>query len=340
MNAQADVLRQPVPTGLPASLTAHVLRFEGHVVHPLLLNEHKGSAIRGALFHALRGRPEWGGGFCVRQELTSCHPCDLHTVCPISALVATVRDAGPRGIDPPRPFTIEPPLSDRTRYAAGEPFAFGLTLFGAGRALLPYVVSAVRDLQRHGFGQTTPNRSGRMARGTFALERIQAVNPLTGVTQSLLEPGAQSLTTPTLTVTCEDVVAASHRLSAPTVELDLLTPLRLIDRGQLVHRIAVRPLIQRLIERCLVLAGKEVDVRPYWPLLEQAEAIAVREDRTRWVELDSYSTRRNAHAPLSGLVGRVILQGDLQPFLPWLVWGQVVHAGKETTKGNGWYVLR
>ncbi len=61
----------------------------------------------------------------------------------------------------------------------------------------------------------------------------------------------------------------------------------------------------------MALAGRDVDIRPFWPLLEQGEAVAAREDRTRWVELDSYSTHRNAHAPLSGLVGRVILQGDL-----------------------------
>ena len=33
--------------------TAHRLRFECEVITPLRLNEHTGSAIRGAFFHAL-----------------------------------------------------------------------------------------------------------------------------------------------------------------------------------------------------------------------------------------------------------------------------------------------
>lgn len=65
----------------------------------------------------------------------------------------------------------------------------------------------------------------------------------------------------------------------------------------------------------------------------------VEADSTRWVELDSYSTRRNARAPLSGLVGRVTFCGDLAPFMRLLVWGHVMHVGKETTKGNGWYKI-
>lgn len=106
-----------------------------------------------------------------------------------------------------------------------------------------------------------------------------------------------------------------------------------------MRRIAFQPLLHRLVERRLALAGGEFDTRPYWPLLERAAAVRSEADGTRWVELDSYSTRRNARAPLSGLVGRVTFSGDLSPFLPWLVWGQMTHVGKEATKGNGWYRL-
>jgi len=42
--------------------TAHCLRFECEVVTPLRLNEHTGSAIRGAFYHAL-----WNQ-FCMNHE--------------------------------------------------------------------------------------------------------------------------------------------------------------------------------------------------------------------------------------------------------------------------------
>jgi len=71
-----------------------------------------------------------------------------------------------------------------------------------------------------------------------------------------------------------------------------------------------------------------------------ARAVRLVEDGTRWVELESYSTRQRRATPISGFVGRAVYEGDLGPFLPWLVWGQFVHVGKDAVKGNGWYVVR
>lgn len=321
----------------PPPLTALQLRFHTVVERPVSLNEHKGSAIRGALFHALRGRPGSDRGFCLRKELTSCLPCQLHAVCPISALVATVRPNGPRGVDPPRPFTIEPPLTPQTRFEAGEPFNFGVTLFGSVVALLPYLVSAVSQLHVTGIGQKPAPGAGR---GTLRLERIRAVHPVTGDGEDLMTPTSTTVRMPALRIGDEDVLRAASRLRPGSVaHLDFLTPTRLTEGGRLVRRVTFAALLHRLIERRLALAGADAETRRYWPLLAQAAGVRVEEDRTHWVELDSYSTRRNAHAPLSGLSGRVTFAGELEPFLPWLVWGTVMHVGKEATKGNGWYRL-
>ena len=52
----------------------------------------------------------------------------------------------------------------------------------------------------------------------------------------------------------------------------------------------------------------------------------VTDNRLVWEELRSYSTRRRAESPTSGLMGSVVLQADdRSPFWPWLVWGQFVH---------------
>jgi hypothetical protein len=39
--------------------------------------------------------------------------------------------------------------------------------------------------------------------------------------------------------------------------------------------------------------------------------------------------------PMGGLVGSVTLEGELEPFLPWLVWGSLTHVGKDAAMGNG-----
>ena len=72
-------------------------------------------------------------------------------------------------------------------------------------------------------------------------------------------------------------------------------------------------------------------------LVGLARQVRLVEDATRWVELESYSTRQSRSTPIGGFVGRATYEGDLEPFLPWLVWGQVLHVGKDAVKGNGWY---
>ena len=118
------------------SFTAHRLRFVADVKTPVLLNEHQGSALRGALFHALRNQ------FCMNKTVTSCQPCLLHAGCPVSFLLATVDDQASRGADVPRPYTIEPPLDGQIAYQPGQTITFGLTLFARARDLFPYIVMA------------------------------------------------------------------------------------------------------------------------------------------------------------------------------------------------------
>jgi hypothetical protein len=74
-------------------------------------------------------------------------------------------------------------------------------------------------------------------------------------------------------------------------------------------------------------------------LLEKAELVQVAEDQTSWLDRSSYSRRRQASTPTGGLVGEIAFEGELEVFLPYLVWGQFTHVGKDVTRGNGWYQI-
>ncbi|MBI2863669.1 MAG: CRISPR system precrRNA processing endoribonuclease RAMP protein Cas6 [Chloroflexi bacterium] len=335
---------RPQPSTLnpqPSTLTVHLLRFEVRAIDPILLNEHKGSALRGALFNALRGR------FCHNREVASCHPCPLHATCPICTLVATVDEGGQRGADPPRPFVIDPPLDQKTYYQPGDTLEFGLTLFGDGLKLFPYVVVAFQEAGNQGTGKRVASGNARPQRGRFAIEKIEAVNPLTGERQPVKTKGDDLIRLPNVPLTFSRVEGGGWRvegapstLSPQTLTLRFLTPVRLIDNGRLVRPLRFRPLVQRLFERLTGLmayyAGAQLE-EDFAGLLALAEEVPVVEDRMRWVELDSYSARQHRATPMGGLVGEISFAGELGPFLPYLIWGQFTHVGKDATKGNGWY---
>ncbi|MBC7260781.1 MAG: hypothetical protein H5T63_02095, partial [Chloroflexi bacterium] len=178
--------------------TAHRLRFVAEVQTPIALNEHQGSAIRGALFNVLRRN------FCLQPQFHSCQPCPVHAHCPVSFLLATVDDEGRRGADLPRPYTIEPPLGATPYYAPGDRLEFGLTMFARALNLFPYLIVAVTALQREGIGHKVEANGWR--RGTFLLREIWAENPLTGQQQAVLQADDPMVSIPDIPITHEQIM--------------------------------------------------------------------------------------------------------------------------------------
>jgi hypothetical protein len=129
-------------------------------------------------------------------------------------------------------------------------------------------------------------------------------------------------------------------LPTDRLTLTLQTPLRLIDDRQLVKQLTLRPLIQRLMRRLDDLAiayGEGPLAIDFQSLLAIAAQIQTSDDQTRWVDVVSYSSRQHNRTPIGGLVGRISFRGDLGPLRELLVWGQLIHVGKNAVKGDGWY---
>lgn len=363
----------------------HVLRFVGEVTAPIVLGEHKGSALRGALFGSL-----WRQ-FCLNPTAPTCQGCPHLTSCPVAFLLVTTDPSSERGQDVPRPYVIEPPPGPGRAWRAGEPFEFRLVTFGRALSLLPYVLLGVEDAGEGGFGagirrdlQWWDRRPG----GRFALQEVWALDPLGGRQEQVFDGRTRQVRPPDLPVEWGHIEEAATRWGAvQEVRLRLTSPLRLVDRGRLVHpgQLQFRTLFERLADRRRALsrfatdeplptegaspdadpgarasrppptrlspgaevqkvaaAVEESQARPRAEVLDparaQAQAIAV-EESTRWADVFRYSGRHRRGIPIGGLVGEVRLRGNLTPFLPLLLWGELAHVGKDAVLGNGAYVV-
>lgn len=311
-------------------LTAHRLRFVCAATSTLTLPVVRGPVLRGALVQALLR------DFCPAGGGNGCGSPDLAAACPICPLLATGEEGGQHGSDAPRPFTVEPPLGSNGAFAAGDPFEFGLTLVGDTAALLPYLLAGVTRMGRHGIG----GPGGKP--GYFALREVWAVDPLRGCQHRLMTADDSTITMPDLPMTHPIVLERARRLPTDAIALELLTPLRLVSDGKLVHALTFDALLRRLLRRLdqlsLITTGAGLDL-PFSQVIEAAGTVRVVRDETRWLDVSSHSSRTGRSTPIGGLVGRVVFGGDLAPFLPWLVWGEIAHVGKDATKGNGWYHL-
>jgi hypothetical protein len=317
------------------SLTTTHLWFTVQATTPLLLDEYSGASLRGNFFHAIWDR------FCTNKPASSCAACPLHDTCPVSMLVAPLREENTWGQDIPRPYVIIPPLEGTKRYQPGEHFSFGMTLIGNIVQLLPYIMLSIPQLEAEGIGQRL--EENQRQRGHFQVEMVECYHPFTNQRQTIYQAGDMQVQAPIITVQPQECLTRAAQLSKEQITLHFITPLRLVHREHLVTQAHFSPLMQRLLERYLALeryyGQQELAVsredKNAW--LHLADSIQCSEDHTRWQELKSYSNRQKRSTPTSGLIGTATFAGNLEPFLDLLVIGELIHVGKSAVKGNGWY---
>lgn len=337
LGEDATIPEKPSIVSPDILLTAHQLRFSLRATTPIHFHDFKGSALRGALTTVLQR------GFCPQWQAAQRDP--LHqALCPICQLLAS-EDSTEQNGDVRRPYSIEPPLDEQNHFAAGERFAFGLTLYGNRTDFLPYLVLAVRSMGQEGVGRRNPGeRSDK--RGCFEIESIDALNPLTGERAVVLAKGEQMVQMQSCPVTHEQVMERCDWLLTQLAQnenllrIDFLTPTRLTQDKHLVQHPLFLPLAKQTTLRVLDLAAQHGGGRPDFVLRNElypaAEGVRLVENRTRWWDVKGYSGRLQQAQMLGGLMGSAIYHADdWAPLLPWLVWGSITHVGKNIVKGCG-----
>jgi hypothetical protein len=294
---------------------------------PIHLDAQPGTAIRGALYHALIDL------FSPNEPIAGL-PLD-----PVRQLLADEDETNARGRDLPRAFAVEPPQA-HLRVASGRRFQFGVSLFGSAEALMPYLFRAIPQMGKQGIGK---------GRGTFRLIRIDEFLPLNDSRRVVMHH--RRVVDPRLTVTHRRVLEEVGMRHKGEVALRFQTPMRLIENRSLVHQPRLGVLLRRLIERAQALvehysiAGAPQPPREMWQaewqkmgsLGDALDAAGLLLDETHWINVQSYSRARERATPVGGFVGQARWRIDSPEVLAWLLWGQSLHVGKNAAKGDGYF---
>ena len=322
-------------------LTVCCLEVVAEAVTPIALDTYCGSALRGAFFRAIWGR------FCTNREAPTCSVCPLITACPVAALVAPMRDEPTRGRDAPRPYIISAPYKEPNHYEQGESFTFSLSLVGKSAKLLPYVLRSFQKMEQSDFGHPIQELQGR--RGRFNIRHVHAYNPLTRERQVLWDKDNIRPEKLRLSVTLEDVITYARQFPTDHVTINFLSPTRLIGEKQLFNQPDFQMLMLRLYERLDHLRREygeypesqsdkaDMSFREYTLVRALSKEVRLTRDETRWVDIKSYSARQQRTMPIGGFVGRASFEGDITHLRELLVWGEVLHVGKNAVKGGGLY---
>lgn len=286
-----------------------------------------GTAIRGALYHALINL------FSPNAPIPGV-PLD-----PVRALLAAEDEENARGRDVPRAFAVEPPPA-HSHCSTGKRFIFGVSLYGTASALIPYLFRAVPEMGMLGLGR---------GRGRFKLIRVHESNPLNDTNRVVMHH--RHVVEPRLTVTQRRVDEELTMRRTDEVTLRFLSPMRLIEGGGLVRTPKLGPLMRRLIDRAQALAEfyqaaeQPAASRDVWKaefqqmgaLGDRLDETALLSDSSTWVDIQSYSKARSRSTPIGGFVGLARWRIDSPEMLSWLMWGQSLHVGKNASKGDGYF---
>jgi CRISPR-associated endoribonuclease Cas6 len=314
---------------LTKGFTAQHIIFVVRAREAIQLSEQPGVNLRGALYKALIER------FSPNVPVPGL-PYDL-----IRHFLEGLDDNNARGRDLPRSYTIEPPPSNAC-YTTDEQFEFGITLFGQAISYIPYLFYALRDVADTGIG---------LGRGRFQLAHICEFNPLTKSRRQIVDP--HQISDFHLGVNHTAIQHAVNAWGGDQVLLRFLTPMRLTHQEKLAQRPLLGVLLRRLLERAQSLVEQNQSTqsptmhREKWKaewdrmgaLGEALDTQHLVSDETHWKDVISYSRTKARSSPIGGFIGNARWKAINNDVLYWLLWGQSLHVGKNTAKGDGWYIV-
>lgn len=333
---------------MPNDIAAHNLRiglfrFTLAPVQPLEVPAiNKGNMLRGGFGHAFRR-------LCCVPQCHDAKTCPLAGTCPYQAVFEPSPPLGAERLsknqDIPRPFVFRAPQTRQTRFELSQPFEFGLVLIGRALDFLPYFVLSFRELAAEGLG---------LNRAKCSLERVEQVNSFpngTGLqdcqTEIIYTSKDQLFRPAEVQGADEWIKSRIDRISAceddgavQRVTIRFVTPTFLRAGGEVIRHPEFHHVFKRLRDRlnalCTFFGDGPLDA-DFPELGKRAEEVRTVSCDVKWIERFRTSSKTRQQHELSGFVGEATYEGHLTEFLPWLLLGELVHVGKHSAWGNGWY---
>ncbi len=317
-------------------LNIALFRFNLKALEPIVLPSYKGSAIRGGFGYAFKRVS------CAIKN-KECPECLLKEKCVYSYVFETPLPSGTsimrkyRSV--PHPFIIEPPQERRMSYKAGDEISFKLTLVGKAIDYLPYFIYSFHELGGMGIGK---------GRGKYELKSVENFDVLdrqTGTWKPVYNAETKVLKSfNSINMNVDTDITEQNPDDEKQLSINFDTPTRILFNQQLAVDLEFHIFIRQLIRRLSLLSyfhcGQEKSDTAFKQIIAKAQEVKVQKKDLRWFDWERYSTRQNTRIKLGGFVGGITFKGNIEPFMPIIKAGELLHVGKGTSFGLGKYQIR
>jgi CRISPR-associated endoribonuclease Cas6 len=312
-------------------------RFGITALEPLILPTYKGSTFRGGFGYAFKRV------VCAIRD-KECPDCILKEKCVYSYVFETPPPSDTKIMRKykaaPHPFVIEPPPEKRRGYKPGDDLKFGLILIGRSIDYLPYFIYTFDELGKLGIGK---------GKARYELKEVscdgKTIYDSRSKTLKSFSPVSLSLTIPTLAKSLSNYPPLTKGgvggFYGEQLTLDFLTPTRILYDSHLTLDLEFHILIRNLLRRLSLLYYFHCNGDPsdwnFKEIIERAKEVKVKEKNLRWYDWERYSGRQETRIKMGGFVGDITFKGNIEPFIPLIKAGEVLHVGKGTGFGLGKY---
>jgi len=279
------------------------------------LPDFKGSTFRGKFGHVLKRT------ICVISH-HNCEICELRGKCAYPYLFETNNQ---RGQNVPRPFVLEPPLTHKRFYLKEEWMYLNLVLMGQAIDYLPYFIHVFDRMGEEGIGRD---------RGRYRVASVRALDGQ-GNKQEIYDGESRKLSGEFRRIDLDGFTGSL----LPQATLNFLTPTDIRAEGERVDTLGFPVLLKNILRRYHSLRyyhgdGRQERFEIDWAAAGKIEIL--HQDLTN-NQFKRFSNRQKQPVLLAGFTGTITYRGELSPFLPWLKVGELLHVGKGTVFGMGWY---
>lgn len=316
------------------------LKFLLEALEEIHLPYYKGSAFRGGFGNIFKKI------VCVLKR-EDCGECILKSKCIYAYIFETYPQASSQIMNMnryeriPHPFVIEPPEinsqeNNLKTHKPGSRFEFQLILIGKAIDYLPYFIYTFCELGKIGLGK---------GRGRYKVLRVVKLKK--DKKNWLDDACVYSHENETVKQLPHDKIMISEEFNPVgkemAVTLHFTTPLRIKFQRDLVVNPEFHIIIRNLLRRLLFLYYFHCEEKvPRWnhkDIIRHAESVVIKSSNLKWFDWERYSSRQNTRMKLGGLVGSITYFGMIEPFIPFLNAGEILHLGKNTSFGLGKYHL-
>lgn len=225
----------------------------------------------------------------------------------------------------PHPFVLRAPCLGQTWIPVGGNLSFNLTLIGKGISYFSYFFEAIRFAGDYGIG-LKPSR--------FEITSVESVG-LKNERRLIFSKGDKSFDSNFFRLSIRKF--PSNNINPIQALMSFITPVRLKDKGKYIksENFSFEAYTKRFLERIQSLGYFHNGI-PWLgidtQLIEKAQEVSCQS----WLQWQDWRIWvRNRHQKLGGLVGQVILQGDLSLFYYMLRSTEWLSVGKNTSYGFG-----